>query len=269
MIASTNDAAFLMPLIHTIDSISRQEKLEGTGKIISLPPAFDMLADLSRVYHNKSGKTSHDYARLFASQALMPFTRFCSPASEAAQMIDWFLKSNGNSPALRIMAQNILTRTGADLKGNLASMDHDELYRSLPKEIEGSAIMKGGFPGAMIRNLAIALGSPTAKARDYSGEPSGSRQPSAGRGGDHVLPGRDRPESNEASNETKPGIQSTMDDSMSGALHSTNDTLGRNSRISKAKRRVVPRLPRFSKLVQHEKSNPGLGGPGYLGMLLT
>lgn len=174
MIASTNDTAFLMPLIHTIDSISQQAKLKGTGKTISLPPAFDMLADLSHVYHIKSGKKGHDYARLFASQALISFTRFYSPASEVAPIIDWFLKSHGNSPTIRIIVQNILMRTGADLKSYFASMDHDEQDKSLVKDIEDSALNKEGIVEAAIRNLTVALGNPPAKARDYSEELSES-----------------------------------------------------------------------------------------------
>lgn len=251
-----------MPLIHTIDSISQQARLKGTGKMISLPPAFDMLADLSHIHHNKSGKTSHDHARLFASQALTPLARFCSPASETAQIIDWFLKSNDDSPTIMTIARNILMRTGANLKGNLASMDRDELDKTLSTEMEDSTLMEGGFPEAVIRSLTIALGNPPAKARDYSGEFSGTHETPPGTG--HlVVPGSNSPESNKGSKETKPDIQSTLNYTMSGALPPTSDTLDRNKGVSKVKRRVVPRFPGLSKLVQHEKPNPELKGPGY------
>lgn len=235
MIASTDTTAFLIPLIHTMDSISRQAKLKGTEEIVSIPPAFDMLADLAHAYHNKPGKRDQDQARLLASRALMSCTKIQSPASEVAPIIDSFIKSHGNSPANRTIVQNLLVWTGSDLKGNLASMYRDENSGSLSKVIEDSAPIERKVAEAAIRDLTIALGN----FPEFFGiheTPWGKRL---------LLPGGEKPESKEQSNHNEPGSQPSQVDqvhNMSGALrHSINDVVNnRNDGLFEAMPRVGP-----------------------------
>lgn len=247
MIASTDTTAFLIPLIHTLDSISRQARLEGTKEIVSLPPAFDMLADLAHMYHNKPGKRNHDHARLLASRALMSSTKIQSPASEVAPIIDSFLESHGNSSTIRTIAQNLLVWTGANLKGNLAPMYRDENSEILSKVMDDSAPIERGVVKAAIRDLTIALGN----SPDFLG----IHETPWGRG--PLLPGGGKPESKEQSNHNEPGSQSSLVYNMSGALrHSINDVVNRNDRLLEPMPEVVPSVHRSHTPFQDDKLGP-------------
>ncbi|KAJ0121939.1 hypothetical protein J7T55_002449 [Diaporthe amygdali] len=222
VIASTDTTAFLIPLIHTLDSISRQAKLKGAEGIISLPPAFDMLADLA---HKQS------------------------PASEVAPIIDSFLKSYGNSSTIRTIVQNLLVRTGADLKGNLASIYRDENSESLSKVIEDSAPIEKEVTKAAIRDLAIALGN----------HPESF--------GVHEIPwerrllllGGENPEPKEQSSQNEPSSQSRLVHNMPGvSRHSKYDVIIRSDNPIDVMTKAVPPILGSPKLEQHEKHLPVL-----------
>ncbi|KAG8160259.1 hypothetical protein KVR01_009795 [Diaporthe batatas] len=248
VIASNDTTAFLIPLIHTLDSISRQAKLKSTGEIIALPPAFDMLADLARLYHNKFGQVNQGRAKMFASLALNSASTM-SPASEVAPIIDSFLRSHGNSPTIKIVLMNLLMRTGADLKGNLASLFRNENKESLSKVIEDSAPIGRQVAEAAIRNLTIAFGNPP----EFFGiqeTPWGKRL---------LLSGGKTPDSKEESSRKKPGSESTLVQDMSGALrHSTNDFVYKNDWVSNTKPTAFPQIPGEE---QREKHKPVLDLP--------
>lgn len=247
MIASTDTTAFLIPLIHTMDFISQQAKLKGTEEIISLPPAFDMLADLAHVYHNKAGKKNQDHARLLASRALMSSTKTQSPASKVAPIIDSFLESHGNSPTIRTIVQNLLVWTGADLKGNLAAMYHNENSESLSKVIEDSAPIERKVAKAAIRDLTIALGN-FPEFFDIHETPWGRHL---------LLPGGEKPGSKEQSKHNETGGQSSQVQNMSGALrHSVNDVVNRNDGLFEPMPKVGPTFHGSHDRFRGERSPP-------------
>lgn len=252
MIASTDTTAFLIPLIHTLDSISHQAKLKGTGDIISLPPAFDMLADLAHAYHNGPGERSQDRAKQFASLALMSSTKIQSPASVVAPIIESALNSDRNSTTIWTIVQNLLVWTGANLKGNLASMYRNENNESFAKVIEDIAPMQKELAKIVLLDLNIALGN-FPESFDIHETPWE-------RG--FLFPGGGKPESKEQSNHNEPGSQSSVVLPMSEALkHSTNDVVNRNDKLFEPISEVDTLRTTLgsSKLEKHEKHNPVLG----------
>lgn len=257
VIASTDTTAFLIPLIHTLNSISRQAKLKGTGDVTALPPAFDMLADLAHAYHVKFGQRNQERARLFASRAVLSVPMTLSPGSEVAPIIDSFLRSHDYSATIKTILQNLLVRTGADLKGNLASMCRNKNKESLSKVIEDSAPIDKEVTEAAIRNLIIALGNPP--------EFLGIQETTWGKR--LLLPGGKTPESKEQSSHKKPDIESTLVHDMSGALRHSNDWLfggsDRGLKTLNVKPKFAAQIPESSNPDQHEKYNPGLSEARY------
>lgn len=246
MIASTDTTAYLIPLIHTLDSISHQAKLKSTREIISLPPAFDMLAELAYVYHNRPGERSQDQAKLFASQALMSSTKIQSPASEVAPFIESILDSHWT------IVQNLLVLTGANLKGNLESMYRNENSEILAELIEVSAPIGRELIAEVILNLTSAL-------RNHP-EVFGTHETPWGRR--LLLPGGETLESKEQSNHHEPGSQSSATVTMSGALqHSKNDVVKWSNRLFEPMSEVSTLWTTLgsTKLEKHEKHNPVLG----------
>lgn len=162
-----------------------------------------------------------------------------SPASEAAPIIDSFLRSHDYSPTIKTIVQNLLVRTGANLKGNLASMCRNKNKESLSKVIEDSAPIEKEVVEAAIRNLIIALGNPP--------EFLGIQETTWGKR--LLLPGGKMPESKEQPSHKKPDSESTLVHDMSGAL--------RYSANLNVKPKVAPPIPWSPNTDQHEKYNPG------------
>lgn len=219
-----------------------------------LPPAFDMLAELAHLYHNKFGQENQDRARLFASRALIASRRAMSPASEVAPVIESFLGSNDNSPTIKTIVLNLLLRTGADLKGNLASMCRNDNKEGLSGVIEDSAPIEKRVTEAVIRNLIVAFGNPP--------EFSGIQETTWGKR--LLLPRGKTPESKEQSLQKKSDSGSTLVHDMSGALRfSANESFNRNDRTLSVKPSVPPQIPGSPNPDQHEKYNPGLSEARY------
>lgn len=204
-----------------------------------------MLADLAHAYHVKFGQKNQERARLFASRALWSLPMAMSPASEVAPIINSFLRSHDYSPTIKTILPNLLLRTGADLKGNLASMCRNKNKESLSKVIEDSAPIEKEVVEAAIRNLIIALGNPP--------EFQGIQETTWGKR--LLLPGGKTQESKEQSSHKKPDSDSTLVHDMSGAL--------RYSANLNVKPKVTPQIPGSPNPDQHEKYNTGLSEARY------
>lgn len=145
-----------------LDSLFNGAKLKGTGEIISLPPAFDMLANLAHAYHIKSsgkGQTDADLAMLFASRALMSSALTQSPASQTAGVIHSCLQSHQNfDRPVRALFQSLLIRFGAGVKAGLASMWDDGQIDCLLSLMEDSASTEKEAARRAMIELTVALG---------------------------------------------------------------------------------------------------------------
>lgn len=92
VIASNDCSAYIVPLKDTLSAVSQSAKLKGTGEIISIPPAFDLLANLARAYYivsvgEKFKGADAKRALHFASQALSPRALKHSQSSPTAEAL--------------------------------------------------------------------------------------------------------------------------------------------------------------------------------------
>lgn len=161
VIASNDTSAFLIPLKDTLESISQSSKMKGTGDIISLPPAFDNLANLARAHHigsQEKRETNTGDAMQFASRALMTSTLKQSPASHTAQMIDsvLLLYEDFEIPVKAIF-QNLLICVGAKVKVGLASIWHDGKIESLLDSVKDSTPSEREAARRALLDLTVAL----------------------------------------------------------------------------------------------------------------
>lgn len=165
VIASTDTSAFLMPLIHTIDAISSQARLNKAGDKVFLPPAFDMFADLAHAHYNRSTKHGQDAGRWFASQALKPSKLLQSPTSAVAPIITKCLESHQElQEPIKDFLQKLLMQAGANLENTVAEIWHNGRSEGLINTIDVLSGMQTRAAQIVIRNLVTGLDLLSAEA---------------------------------------------------------------------------------------------------------